>query len=100
MFPKVLALLFGLLLLAHFTVAEGKAILEASNENIRIVVYDEPCRLSEVSNLKYRVTWTENGKEIEGCIGPRPDIGYALAYFADKTVVPIPMDAFRRLTET
>lgn len=100
MFPKLLALLAGLLLLVHFSFVYGEPVYETSQGNVRLVAYNEPCKLEAVKNLAYRAVWFEGGKEIEGCIGARDDLGVAVAYFADKTIAVIPLYAFRRVQAT
>lgn len=100
MFIKVLALLFGLFLLVHVVASNAEPIYETTQGNIRLVAYNEPCKLDSVKNLAYRAVWFENGKGIEGCIGARDDLGVAVAYFADKTIAVIPLYAFRRVTAT
>lgn len=62
----------------------------------KIVLTDEECRLDAVKNLKHRATWTENGKVYEGCYGVHP-AGVVLGYFADKTVVMIPVQTFTQV---
>lgn len=100
MFIKVLALLFGLFLLVHFTFAYGEPVYETSQGGVRIVVYNDPCKLDAIKNLPARAVWTENGKDVEGCAGARDDLGVVAIYFADKTMVLLPMFAFRRVTAT
>ena len=70
---------------------------EASGEGVKVVVHSEKCALKEISNLPYRATWTEKGKTTEGCAGPHP-IGVVLFYFADKTIVVVPMQEFVKVT--
>jgi len=98
MFIRVLVLLFGLLLLVHFTNAYAEPIYEASVQGIRIVVYKEKCKLEAITNLPWRAVWFQNGQETEGCIGAKDDLGVVVGYFADKTIVVLPTDLFRRLT--
>lgn len=62
----------------------------------KIVLTDEECRLDAVKNLKHRATWTENGKVYEGCYWVHP-AGVVLGYFADKTVVMIPVQTFTQV---
>lgn len=66
-------------------------------EGARIVVTDEECQLKEVTNLKYRVVWHEKGKVYEGCYAVHP-YGLVVAYFSDKTVAVMPLDAFTKVT--
>lgn len=79
--------------------ANADAVFEARDGDIRVVLHDTPCELSEVSNLPRKAVWHENGKTVEGCWGPRPDLGLVVMFFAsDKTVGLAPMQAFRRVT--
>lgn len=77
----------------------GLPLFSTEADGARIVLTDEPCRL-DVANLKYRAIWTEKGKDFEGCFAPRTDMGVVLAYFSDKTVVAIPIQAFTRVQGT
>lgn len=87
------------LLLSRPVKAEPMASAEAGG--IRITVYTEDCAMKEtVQNLIKRATWTENGKTIEGCGGVFPQIGIAVFYFADKTVVPVPLQMFERVSNS
>lgn len=100
MFPKVLALVFGLILLVHVIASYAVPVYETTQGAVRVVVYNDPCKLDAVKNLPVRAVWFENDKEIEGCAGARDDLGVAIIYFADKTIAVIPLFAFRRLTST
>lgn len=90
-------LFFGIVLLFVISLAYAEPVYEAKGDGVRVVVYTEDCALKEVSNLPRRATWTENGKTHEGCAGLHP-MGLAMFYFADKTVVAIPMSQFARIT--
>ncbi len=70
----------------------------AAPDGIFITLHDEACALEGVVNLKRRATWTEGGKTFEGCWGARIDMGVVVAFFSDKTVVVIPLQAFQRVT--
>jgi hypothetical protein len=73
-------------------------ILVADAGEVRIELFDEPCALKDsVSNLPYRATWTEKGKVYQGCFVPHPNAGIVMAYFDDKTVAAIPIDAFKKV---
>ncbi len=69
----------------------------AEAEGVRIILTDEDCKLPSISNLKKRATWTENGKTVEGCFGGHPQYPLVLFYFADKTIVVLPVEAFQRV---
>jgi hypothetical protein len=87
----VLALLCG--------AAIAQTIFQAKGQGIVLTLYDQPCELKEVSNLPIRITWTENGKTIEGCAAIRPDAGMVVMYFKDdKTVGLAPISAFKPAT--
>jgi hypothetical protein len=68
------------------------------SDGVRIVLFDEPCQVKEVSNLPYRATWTEKGKVYEGCFAANPAFGVVVAYFKDdKSVATIPIDVFKKV---
>jgi hypothetical protein len=68
-----------------------------TSEGITITLTDEPCALDAVSNLKYRATWVEKEKTFEGCWAPHREMGVVIAYFDDKTVALIPVQAFQKV---
>ncbi len=80
--------------------AHAEPVYQAASADgaLRIVLHDERCALAEITNLPRRATWTENGTTYEGCWGARPDQGIVLAYFSDKTVAAIPVQAFAKVT--
>ena len=71
--------------------AEPFAILQ--NNRAIVTLHKEACVLRDVSNLKHRATWEEDGKRYEGCFGVffNQAIGF---YFDDKQVAVIPVAAF------
>jgi len=64
----------------------------ADGSGVKITLFDEACRLDTVSNFKFRATWEEGGKLFEGCYGG--NYGVIVAYFSDKTVAIMPLQAF------
>ena len=58
-----------------------------------VTLYREACELKDVSNLKNRATWEEDGKRYEGCFGVFFDAAIGF-YFDDKQVAVIPVAAF------
>lgn len=67
----------------------------AVHENLRVTLTDEPCALTDqVTNLPKRVIWEDGKQKIEGCFGVIGPV--VVAYFADKTVVAVPVEAFVR----
>ena len=90
------ALIVGLAvgLVLYVSKIEAAPIYQATTDNAKVILTDEPCRLAEVSNLKKRATWTEKGEVFEGCWGIHQDAGVVLAYFSDKTVVIFPPQMF------
>lgn len=92
-----LRVMFFLAILLTVGYAIGAPIFEASHDGVRIVVYDEPCKLPAVANLPRRATWAEKGKTFEGCAGISP-IGVVMFFFDDKTVAAVPVQAFTRVT--
>ena len=78
--------------------AHAEAVFEATQGDIRVVLHSDDCALKEVSNLPKKAVWHENGKQIEGCWGPNPQLGVIAMYFAaDRTVGLAPIQAFKRL---
>ena len=67
------------------------------NQGIRIVLTDDKCEMSEVSNLPYKVTWTEKGVTTNGCWGVAFDRQRVNLFFADRTVVSFPPQAFQKV---
>jgi hypothetical protein len=53
--------------------------------------------LDGIANLPRKAVWHENGKEVEGCWGGRPDVGAVIFYFSDKTVALAPISGFRKV---
>jgi hypothetical protein len=80
------------------TGAYAAPVFQAEADGIKIVVYEEPCKMPAVSNLKYRATWHEKGKVFEGCVGAHPQFPIIMGYFADRTVVALPVEMFVRVT--
>ena len=86
-----------IVLVAVATSAHAAPMAEASEDGAKITLTDEACKLTAVSNLKHRATWQEKGKTYEGCYGVHP-AGLVLAYFADKTVVVLSVQAFTKVS--
>ena len=76
-------------------VAYADPVAVLSQGNLVLTLTDEPCALPAVSNLPGRAIWVEKGEPIEGCWGRRGNT--ILFYFADRTVVDLPVGAFRRV---
>ena len=66
---------------------------------VTITLYDEPCALPAVANLKQRATWAEPGKTYNGCWGAS-ELGVVMLYFEDLTVAAVPMQVFVRVTQS
>jgi hypothetical protein len=79
------------------TKAFAAPVYQAEVEGVKIVLTDEPCKLSAVENLQRRATWTEKGKTTEGCYGGHPAFPIVLLYFADKTVVVLLIEMFTQV---
>jgi hypothetical protein len=95
----ILCLLFLFALAATWpTNANADPIYRATADGIVITLTNEDCKLPAVSNLKKRATWTEKGKTFEGCWGGHPAFPIVMGYFADKTVVVLPVEAFAPVT--
>jgi hypothetical protein len=80
------------------TLAMGKAIYAAEVHGIRIVLTDEKCELSVVSNLPLKATWYQGDKAFTGCWGLMGDT--VMGYFPeDRSVAAIPTHVFKKLQE-
>lgn len=90
---------FALLLLAVTwpTKAHAGPVYQADVEGVKIVLTDEPCQIPAISNLQRRATWTEKGKTTEGCFGGHQQFPIVMLYFADKTVVVVPVQMFTQV---
>jgi hypothetical protein len=92
----VLAVLLGIGLASALWAGKvySAPMFTAATEGAIITLTDEPCTLEAVTNLKYRATWVEKEKTFEGCWAPHRELGVVIAYFDDKTVAIIPVQAF------
>jgi hypothetical protein len=97
--PKIPRHLVAIALLFCFpTLVFAKPMFAAELEGVRIVLSDDKCELTVVSNLPYKATWTEKGQTYTGCWGV---MGHNVAaYFEqDRTVAAIPVQVFKKLIE-
>jgi hypothetical protein len=78
------------------TSAAADPLYVADAGAVRITLYSEPCELKEVTNLKLKATWVEKGKVSQGCWAAT-QFGVVVAYFDDKTVATIPVQAFEKV---
>jgi hypothetical protein len=90
----VFFIVLGLALQAH-----AKPTHIAQEGGVTITLHDDKCALSAVSTLPLRVTWKENGKSFEGCIGQHP-AGVLILYFTDGSIVLMSPQMFSRVTGT
>ena len=87
-----------ILMVVMVTKAFAGPIAEGAGDNgAKITLYNDPCKLKEITNLANRATWNEKGKVWEGCFGIHP-YGVVLAYFNDGTVVIMPVDIFKQVS--
>lgn len=96
----VWGVLIGLVLAGTFYASRlyAEPRFTAQGEGVVITLYDEPCDLEDqITNLPYKATWVENGKTFKGCFVPRPDAGFVIAYFDDKTVALIPFKVLQKV---
>lgn len=79
----------------------GAPRLIAAGDEVTIVLYDDPCWLSEkVTNLPMRATWTDKGAApVEGCWNLNNE-GIVMFYFADRTVVAVAKKYFSPIGKT
>lgn len=76
--------IFVMLALLFVVPTHAAPIAKAGDDNVVVTLTDEPCALPAVSNIH------------EGCYAVGR--GLAMFYFADRTVVAIPVQAFQRVT--
>jgi hypothetical protein len=79
--------------------AQAKPTHIAQEGAVTITIHDDKCSLSSVTTLPLRVTWKENGKSFEGCVGQHP-AGILILYFTDGSIVLISPQMFSRVTGT
>jgi hypothetical protein len=93
---KYLLAVVLLAMIPRMGLADPVFVAEAGG--IRIVLHSEDCRVAEVKNLPRRATWTQDGKQYEGCFGAVPQLGMVMLYFVtDKSVAIVPMQEFQKL---
>jgi hypothetical protein len=92
-----LVIALGMIVLILNANAYGAPMAQTVSDGATIVLTDEPCKLKQVTNLKYRATWSEKGKVFEGCYAVHP-YGVVVGYFSDGAVALIPLDAFAKVT--
>lgn len=79
------------------TNAHAAPIYKAEDAEMRIVLTDEDCKLTNVvTNLPKRATWVDKNGKYEGCYAIH-DIGIVVAYFSDKTVAILPAYIFQKV---
>ena len=84
--------------LAANTLRAEPVAISVDQAGTTITLYTDECSVEAVSNVKYRVTWTERGKTFEGCYSIS-SVGLVLMYFSeDKTVAAAPVQVFRPAT--
>ena len=83
-----------LLFLLLTSTAHAVPIAALHQGDLYLTLTDEPCALPAIANLPSRAIWVEKGVTIEGCYGRRGDA--VLFYFADRTVIDVPVRAFHR----
>jgi hypothetical protein len=79
------------------SLSRAEPVFQAGDGKTTVVLYNDPCAEPAVTNLPHRATWTEGPKVIEGCWVLAANIGLVVTYFADKTVVLIPAEGFRKV---
>lgn len=78
------------------SVASAQAIYRVDDGNMSIVLYMDPCKLPEITNLKNRAVWTEKGVDTEGCWGVT-QWQQVILYFKDRTATAVPQQFFVRV---
>jgi hypothetical protein len=81
----------GLLAFAKKASADPRFAADGDNGAV-ITLFDDPCELKEqITNLPYKATWTESGKQFDGCWAPVQQLGVVQMWFTDKTAFPVPL---------
>ena len=95
-------ILLGLSIGAVMYVSKSMAepIAQVERGSIKVIIYSDKCSLEAVSNLPFRATWIENGEITEGCVDLDVKMKLLKFYFADRTVVTMPMHYFSKLFST
>jgi hypothetical protein len=95
----LLLIVFFIGLMAVSIASAQTPVYRVDAEDVSVVLYMEPCALPEITNLKRRAVWTQNGKGTEGCwaVSPWQNI---VMYFADRTVIAIPQQFFFKVQST
>lgn len=76
--------------------ANAAAVAVATQGDVVVTVFDEPCAVAGVSNLPLRAAWVDGAGAVEGCVAVFVDAGVAAAYFpADGSIAIIPLSHFR-----
>lgn len=93
----VIAVLLGGFIAAGLIAYSAKAMADPrfaadGDDGAVITLYDDPCELKEeITNLPYKATWTEGGKQFDGCWAPVQALGIVQMWFSDKTAFPVPL---------
>lgn len=96
---KIIVAVFVAFALVAPAPAHAEAVYAAEADGAILVLHKEKCTLPAVVNLPFRAEWVEGEKVIEGCWSPpHPEVGVVMTYFADKTVIAIPVQLFERVT--
>jgi hypothetical protein len=64
---------------------------------VMVLLDSDKCSLDAISNLPFKAQWIENGKTLEGCWKPNPQVGAIDFYFSDKTSFSMPAQLFRKV---
>ena len=89
-----------IVLLLFPLVSGAEPIAQSEQGGVKIVLHNDKCALEAVMNLPFRATWTEGGKTTEGCVGLDIQLQLFRFYFADRTVLAIPMQYFGKISAT
>ena len=83
------------LLAALPALAPAAPVAAIVQDGITVTLYDEPCALEAVANLRYRATWHDPKRgHFEGCYTVQHHTIVVL-YFDDRTVVVLPLQIFQ-----
>ena len=98
-FPLMLLLLVILMAFVH--TAHAAPVMQATADDVAIVLHDEVCQIEAVGGERYfRAQWITPKGAIEGCWGVvpvSPALRVVVMYFSDKTMAAVPAAIFTRV---
>ena len=96
----IILIIWGVVIALSIGKGMAEPIAQVERGSIKVIIYSDKCSLEAVSNLPFRATWIENGEITEGCVDLDVKLKLLKFYFADRTVVTMPMHYFSKLFST